>query len=339
MELAIDKVSAWHGSERTRSLVLDEVSLGIPAASLTAVLGPSGSGKTTLLRVVAGLHRQASGQVRLGERRLDHLPPERRGVGLVPQDSALFPHLTVAENVDFGLPRSQRRGRRTADMLGLLGLMPYAKRLPHQLSGGQAQRVAVARALAPAPALVLLDEPFSALDASLRVEVRAQVALALRETGTTALLVTHDQSEALSLASWLVVLSSGRVRQAGSPQEVYAEPADVWTGCFLGDANVLAAESDGQSAATSIGTVHHQRTTAGPVTVLVRPEQVELDGGEGVIGTVSAAQFFGHDVMAQVRLATGESVLARVSADRAPSVGAQTRVRAVATVRAFAPPT
>lgn len=227
MHLEIENLTAWHTAGRTRTRVLHEVSLRIPSGSMAAVLGPSGSGKSTLLRTITGLHRDAEGSIRLADRPLERLAPERRRVGLVPQDGALFPHLTVTENIAFGITRAQRRGTRVADMLDLLELAAYAGRYPHQLSGGQAQRVAVARALAPAPDLLLLDEPFSALDAVLRGTVRDAVHRALAETGTTALLVTHDQSEALSMATQLIVLADGRIRQTGTPEEAYTHPADL----------------------------------------------------------------------------------------------------------------
>lgn len=325
MRLDIEAVSAWHRYRAGRAVVLDDVSLTVPAGELAAVLGPSGSGKSTLLRVVAGLHRDAVGQVLLGDRSLGALPPERRDVGLVPQDGALFPRLTVAENIDFGLRRKDRRGRRTHEMLDLFGLGALAGRYPHQLSGGQAQRVAVARALAPSPRLLLLDEPFSALDASLRTAVREAVRTALIETGTTTLLVTHDQGEALSMGSRLIVLADGRVRQAGHPHDVYAAPADLWVGRFLGDANVVDGVSDGTSVASSLGRLTHRPAAPGAVTALVRPEQVVLGGADGRSGVVRSARYFGHDTLLEVVLDDGGTVLVRLQA-ATPSSGARTTV-------------
>ncbi|MBX3094512.1 MAG: ABC transporter ATP-binding protein [Cryobacterium sp.] len=341
MNLDLEELSAWHGTGGDRSSVLDRVSIALASGALGAVLGPSGSGKTTLLRTIAGLHRDASGVIRLGGHRLDGLPPERRQVGLVPQDGALFPHLTVAENIDFGLPRTERRGRRTADMLALLGLTPFAKRLPHELSGGQAQRVAVARALAPAPRLVLLDEPFSALDATLRAEVADGVRAALDETRTTALLVTHDQGEALSVATQLVVLAEGRVRQTGIPSEVYAMPADLWTGRFIGDANVLDGESDGAVTLTPLGALPHDLGVPGPVSVLVRPEQLRLTATAhtsarvGASGLARLTRYFGHDGLTEIALDSGEVVLARLGPDAFPAPGARVAVTVDGAVRVF----
>ncbi len=335
MKLDIDRLSAWHTSRGHREQVLDAVSLDVPAGELLAVLGPSGSGKTTLLRVIAGLHRDAEGAIALGGRSLGGVAPERRGVGLVPQDGALFPHLTVTENIDFGLPRAERRGRRVAEMLDLLGLTPFASRMPHQLSGGQAQRVAVARALAPAPALILLDEPFSALDAALRGEVRGAVRAALAETGTTALLVTHDQGEALSTASQLTVLADGRVRQSGTPEQVYAEPADLWTGKFLGEANVFASASDGTMATTPLGRVAHAPVPAGAVDVLIRPEQLRIDAAGEARASVRAIRFFGHDALIELALDTGGQVLVRIGEGPVPHAGERVGVRVSGVVRAY----
>ncbi|WP_208379037.1 ABC transporter ATP-binding protein [Cumulibacter soli] len=334
MDLEIENLNAWHTARGQRAATLMDVAFSIPAGELGAVLGPSGSGKTTLLRVIAGLHRDASGSIQLGDNRLDGRAPQHRKIGLVPQDGALFPHLSVVQNIEFGLPRAQRRGRRTADMLDLLSLRPYADRLPHQLSGGQAQRVAVARALAPGPRLVLLDEPFSALDAALRSEVGDGVRNALADTGTTALLVTHDQSEALSLSRQLIVIDAGRVRQTGAPDEVYAHPADLWTGQFLGDANTLAAVSDGTIAQTAIGPLRHQPTEGGPVTVLIRPEQVSLAvGSDGA--TVRSTRYFGHDCLVSVELDGGGTILARGASCQLPAVGARVAITVDGLARAY----
>ena len=239
-----------------RTEVLRGLDLEVPAGSLTAVLGPSGCGKTTLLRILAGFERPDAGSVRAGGRELAgpgvEVAAERRRIGLVPQEGALFPHLSVAANVGFGLPRRQRAAR-VAELLELLGLAGLEQRHPHQLSGGQQQRVALARALAPAPEVILLDEPFDALDAGLRAQVRAEVRAALRETDTTGMLVTHDQEEALSLADQVAVLRDGRIVQSGPPRELYAEPIDLEVALFVGDAVVLEAEVEGAVASTVLG--------------------------------------------------------------------------------------
>ena len=237
--------------------VLAGLDLEVPAGSLTAVLGPSGCGKTTLLRLLAGFEHAEGGSVRLGDRVLcdprTHLAPERRAIGFVAQEGALFPNLDVAANVGFGLPRAQRRGDRVGELLELVGLAGMAERFPHQLSGGQQQRVALARALAPSPAVVLLDEPFDALDAGLRAQVRAEVRSALREAGATALLVTHDQEEALSLADVVAVMREGRIVQSADPQTLYRDPVDAEVALFVGEAVLLNAGLHGDHAETALG--------------------------------------------------------------------------------------
>jgi iron(III) transport system ATP-binding protein len=215
--------------------VLAGLDLEVPAGSLTAILGPSGSGKTTLLRLLAGFERADAGTIGIGGVLVDgpgvHLPPERRRIGYVPQEGSLFPHLTVAGNVGFGLPARQhgarqRRGGKVEALLETVGLAGFGRRYPHQLSGGQQQRVALARALAIEPAVVLLDEPFASLDAHLRASVRADVQEIFRRAGTTAVLVTHDQDEALSVADRVAALRDGRIAQCAPPEDLYRRPAD-----------------------------------------------------------------------------------------------------------------
>ncbi|GAB2905316.1 ABC transporter ATP-binding protein [Streptomyces heilongjiangensis] len=292
--------------------VLRALRLTVPAGALAAVLGPSGGGKTTLLRIVAGFLRADAGTVRLGGRTLSgpgvHVPPERRRIGIVPQEGALFPHLSVARNVAFGLTGESRaeRRRRTGELLELVGLAGYGERMPHELSGGQQQRVALARALAPRPRLVLLDEPFNALDSALRTGVRADVRAALRATGATAVLVTHDQQEALSTADLVAVVRDGRVAQCATPQELYRRPADPWVAGFVGDAVLLPATvgADG-TARTPLGAVPLAAPAQTPAagSVLLRPEQLLLTppAAEGAVrGTVTDVCFYGHDAMVTV---------------------------------------
>ncbi|MFD5744933.1 ABC transporter ATP-binding protein [Streptomyces massasporeus] len=292
--------------------VLRGLELTVPAGALAAVLGPSGCGKTTLLRIVAGFLHADAGTVRLGDRLLVgpgvHLPPERRRIGIVPQEGALFPHLSVARNVAFGLTGTDRaeRRRRTDEMLELVGLAGYGDRMPHELSGGQQQRIALARALAPRPQLVLLDEPFNALDSALRTGVRADVRAALRATGATAVLVTHDQQEALSTADLVAVVRDGRVAQCDTPQDLYGRPADPWIADFVGDAVLLPAtvDTDG-TARTALGPVPLAAPPAGlrSGTVLLRPEQLRLtdaDSDGAVSGTVTDIHYYGHDAMVTV---------------------------------------
>ena len=231
--------------------VLDHLDLEVPSGSLAAVLGTSGSGKTTLLRVLAGFIRPSRGSVSFGERVVARagtdaqdafVPPEKRRVGIVPQEGALFPHLNVSANVGFGLPRGSRA--RIDEVLEMVDMGAYAQARPHDLSGGQQQRVALARALAPRPDIILFDEPFSALDAGMRTQLRAQVREVLRDQGTTAVLVTHDQDEALSTADLVAVMRHGRIVQTGTPREIYEAPIDLGVARFVGDAVELPATTD-----------------------------------------------------------------------------------------------
>ncbi|MFE3073605.1 ABC transporter ATP-binding protein [Streptomyces sp. NPDC059247] len=303
--------------------VLDDLGLTVGEGELAAVLGPSGCGKTTLLRVIAGFVTPDAGEVVLGGRTISgpgvHVPPERRGVGIVAQEGALFPHLSVARNVAFGLVgagRAERRAR-TAELLDLVGLGAYRDRMPHELSGGQQQRVALARALAPRPALVLLDEPFSALDSALRAGLRSDVRGALRAAGTTAVLVTHDQEEALSVADRVAVIRGGRVAQCGTPQELYAAPADPWVASFVGEAVLLPGSARAGTATTALGPVSLRG--AGPVrdgegTVVLRPEQLRLvapDADAAVRGRVGEVRFHGHDALVLVEVGGAGTVTVR----------------------------
>ena len=298
--------------------VLKGVDLTVPSGTLAAVLGPSGSGKTTLLRVIAGFERADQGTVTLDGRVVDdgrcYLPPEQRKIGYVPQEGSLFPHLTVAKNIGFGLPRNSRRGSQVTELLDMIGMTGLGHRYPHQLSGGQQQRVALARALAVKPTLVLLDEPFSSLDASLRASVRADVRAVLREAGATALLVTHDQDEALSLAGEVAVMQSGQIGQCDTPQDLYTRPADPALAHFLGDANLVKGVLNGRSVRTFLGDLTLDHTAdrgSGPVDVLtlIRPEQVRLrkcngnghTGRAGLTGRVVDHEYYGHDAVVRIR--------------------------------------
>jgi iron(III) transport system ATP-binding protein len=318
------------------SAVLTGLDLEVPTGSLTAVLGPSGCGKTTLLRLLGGFERADGGSIRLGERVLcdanTHLAPERRAIGFVPQEGALFPHLDVAANVGFGLPRAQRRGGRVEELLQLVGLGGLAQRFPHQLSGGQQQRVALARALAPEPGLVLLDEPFDALDAGLRAQVRGEVREALRAAGATALLVTHDQEEALSLADTVAVMRGGRIVQAADPQTLYRDPVDAEVARFVGEAVLLEGRLDGDYAETALGRLSTRGTDAGDTdraTLLLRPEQIlcrdagTTGGGEGPRGRVLSTAFYGHDATARIALEGPDrrEIVARAAGHLLPQAG------------------
>jgi len=327
------------------------VDLTVPAGSLTAILGMSGSGKTTLLRLIAGFERLGTGTIAIDGRILDDgrriVRPQHRGVGYVPQDAALFPHLTVTANIAFGLPRKERD--RVRELLDLIGLQDLALRYPHQLSGGQQQRVALARALAIRPAVVLLDEPFSSLDASLRVELRQDVARILRESSTTALLVTHDQDEALSLADLVAVLRDGKIAQCATPQDLYAKPVDDELARFIGEANFLDGIFDGKLVDTALGKLpvlwHGEEPPSGsPVKVLVRPEQIGLyepDGQAGLAAHVLRCGYHGHDVVLHVEIHQERRVwplIVRTSGDSGFSAGAHVTLNARGPVLAWPAP-
>jgi iron(III) transport system ATP-binding protein len=324
---------------------LRNVNLSVRHGEFTAILGASGCGKTTLLRVIAGLDRADRGEIALDGRVLSsdsvHIPPERRDIGIVPQEGALFPHLNVGENVGFGLggwrsnplsPRARRdRADRVNHLLEMVGLAGYAKRRPDELSGGQQQRVALARALAPSPKLILLDEPFSALDAGLRVEVRDEVRRLLRETGQTAILVTHDQEEALSLADQVVVMRGGEIAQVGSPNYVYSEPADPSIAAFVGDAVFLPARMAGLApacATCALGMIAVResscsRSIDGHCALMLRPEQF-LFANDGAPARVIGSNFFGHDGLVRLRMGedgAGPQISVRCAGAVAPAPG------------------
>jgi iron(III) transport system ATP-binding protein len=287
---------------------VDGVDLRLEQGGFLAVLGPSGSGKTTLLRMIAGFERPDAGEVAIGGRRVagsgTWVEPEARRIGMVFQQGALFPHLSVAGNVGFGAPRESRVG----ECLELVGLADRTGDFPHELSGGERQRVALARALAADPEVVLLDEPFSALDAGLRERLREEVAAILRAAGTSTLLVTHDQSEALSLADTVAVLREGKVEQVGTPEEVYERPRSHWVAAFLGDADVLPGSARDGVAECELGRFAVGNGLTGAVHLLVRPESVAIGhrgGREDARAVVVGRSFYGHDQLVELELPSG----------------------------------
>jgi iron(III) transport system ATP-binding protein len=330
--------------------VLQGLDLEVPAGSLTAVLGLSGCGKTTLLRVIAGFERAERGTVSLAGRTLDDgatfLAPERRRIGYVPQEGALFPHLSVQDNVGFALTRSERRGKQVARLLEMVGIAPLATRMPNELSGGEQQRVALARALAPRPDALLLDEPFSSLDASLRSRVREEVHGLLRGQGVTTVLVTHDQEEALSLADTVAVLRDGKIVQQGAPADLYEQPSDERLARFLGAVNLVAADFEDGSARTALGRlpVRGERGAIGRAAglVMIRPEQLEVrvrsedthragTSAAGLGGRVEQCRYYGHDALLHIRPehpGPTDMLLARVHGAQALPVGTEVTVAA-----------
>ncbi len=309
--------------------VLRGLDLHVEAGSVTAALGPSGGGKTTLLRIIAGFLDADEGSVSFGGQRLvDHgrgIPPQRRGIGYVPQEGALFPHLDVAANIAFGIRGAGRRAFDVGTLMELVELDPsLGSRYPHELSGGQQQRVALARALAPRPGLVLLDEPFSSLDAGLRVETGTAVVRALRAAGATAVLVTHDQDEALALADQVAVIRDGRVAQVAAPADLYSAPVDSSIAAFVGTAVLLPAEVSGGSATCALGVVEVvPGTPQGALRLMVRPEQIVLGAPQtGSTARVDEVRFFGHDAMVRLTLeADGSHLEARAPGTALPRVG------------------
>ena len=300
--------------------VLADVDLDVAPGAVTAILGPSGCGKTTLLRIIAGFADPDAGTVTVGGLPVDRIPAHRRRIGLLPQEGALFPYLSVGDNVAFGLARDVRR-ERVAHWLDVVGLPGYADARPHELSGGQQQRVALARALAPQPRVVLLDEPFTALDAGLRVRVREDIAAILRTTGTTAVLVTHDQSEALSLADSVALLMDGAVAQHAAPARLYAEPATLAAARFIGATVELDGQRAGDSVTCALGRVAATGPAPdGPVVVVLRPEQFTL-AADGADAVVRSAHYYGADTALRVTLAEGSALDLRVPGDASPAAG------------------
>jgi iron(III) transport system ATP-binding protein len=316
--------------------VLRGVSVTVPSGSLVAVLGLSGCGKTTLLRAIAGFERFERGRIGLGAQTLDdgrvYVRPERRGIGYVPQEGALFPNLDVRGNLAFGLSRAERRTSVVDGLLELVGLTGLAKRYPHELSGGEQQRVALARALAREPDVLLLDEPFSSLDASLRTTVREEVGALLRHQGVTTVLVTHDQEEALSLADSVAVLRDGVVVQQGTPRELYRSPVDGGLASFLGVANLLEATLEGDWAQTVVGRLQLRSgdpsTGSASAVVVLRPEDLLISANgqpqDGLRGVVEGCTYYGHDALLHIRdpqRPDAELLVARVAGEHALEAG------------------
>ncbi|MGM0738647.1 MAG: ABC transporter ATP-binding protein [Bacteroidota bacterium] len=310
--------------------VVDRVSFSVNRHEIFALLGPSGCGKTTTLRMIAGFEDPDEGEVHIGGRTLaGNVPgasraggngrvsvdPEDRGIGFVFQDYALFPHLSVIRNVMFGLRNVPRRQReeRALEILCMMGLREYRDRRPFELSGGQQQRVALARAIAPTPELILLDEPFSNLDAVLRQSTRDEIRSLLKKAGMTAVLVTHDQEEALSFADRIAVMNNGRIEQTGTPEEVYYRPRTRFVAQFLGTTNLITADAIGATAITDFGRVNLDRPASGRVTLSIRPEHLTVEKPnrhyDNYLGEIVSREFKGHDITYRVRIRARECLV------------------------------
>ena len=344
--LELHSISKSYGSHRA----LDNVSLSVPTGSRTVIVGPSGSGKTTLLRMIAGFEFPDTGRLSLnGQTLVDsthEVPAHQRLTGYVPQDGALFPHMTVAANIGFGLAsKGRERQERIAELMDSVALdARMADRWPHELSGGQQQRVALARALAQQPRLMLLDEPFSALDTGLRAAMRKLVARLLADAGVTTILVTHDQSEALSFADQLAVMRNGRLVQSGHPLDLYRYPEDEETALFLGDAVVMPARIEAGWAHCDLGRIpvnnHRNNSSA---QIMLRPEQLQLASVvpnttevAGCNAVVTERDFSGNTCTLTVELqslnaddAPGRSLLVRSSGLYAPPTGSTVQVSTI----------
>lgn len=320
-----------------------QVDLMVMPGRFVALLGPSGCGKTTVLRLIAGFEKPDQGTIQLDGQTVashtDWVPPESRRCGMVFQEYALFPHLTVGANIAFGLAKNGDRTEHVRAILRLIGLEGFHDRMPHELSGGQQQRVALGRALAPNPAVILLDEPFSNLDAGLRDRVRQEIRRILREAGVTALFVTHDQEEALSLADEVAVMMDGRIEQCDRPERLYRCPASHRVATFLGDANFLPGTAGGKTVECVLGPLALHAPQQGPVELMFRPEDLLLeacaDGPAEIIDRV----YFGHDQLLRLRYKDHTLLQARqIGCCRGLHPGTRVRVRVDTPVMAYPAP-
>jgi iron(III) transport system ATP-binding protein len=321
-----------------------DLNLEVKEGEILTLLGPSGCGKTTTLRLIAGFESPDSGTVEVGGRTVAgpgvNIPPERRRVGMVFQDYALFPHLNVKQNVAYGLPNNKKRRGRVAEILALAHLDGLGDRMPHELSGGQQQRVALARALAPSPAVVLLDEPFSNLDAALRARVRSEMREILTAVRATAVFVTHDQEEALSLADEVAVMIDGTIVQSATPEELYHHPATREVAGFVGEANFLSGTVEHGRLRCDLGSIPVAGALGGEIEVMIRPETLRVsrlsEAGDGGCGaTVVGREFYGHDQLIELRLDSGAVLHSRLGAEPGFGPGERVAVEVEGTAVAF----
>ena len=308
----------------TNSPAVWEINLELSQGDILGLLGASGCGKTTLLRLIAGFEELQAGKISLHQQEVARLgytlPPERRNIGMVFQDYALFPHLTVAKNISFGLGKLAPKylKQEVGEAIALVGLTGLEHRYPHELSGGQQQRVALARALAPRPGLILLDEPLSNLDVQVRLRLRQEIRAILKQTGTAAIFVTHDQEEALSLCDRIAVMQAGQIEQVGTPTEIYNQPATKFVADFVTQANFLPAQWVGNLLTTEIGDFefpapHQQKSTQKPIEVMIRQEDLRLEPDENSSIVVGDRQFLGREYIYFLQTKTGRTLQARTT--------------------------
>ncbi|MGG6267699.1 ABC transporter ATP-binding protein [Leptolyngbya sp. AN03gr2] len=331
--------------------VVDSVSLKLRQGELLSLLGASGCGKTTLLRLIAGFERPQSGRIELAGQEVASpdrwLPPEQRDIGMVFQDYALFPHLTVAQNVGFGLKKSRRKQasypaqqakKMVSEAIAQVGLAGFEKRYPHELSGGQQQRVALARALAPQPALILLDEPLSNLDVQVRSHLRQEIRSILKSTGATAIFVTHDQEEALSISDRVAVMNQGKLEQLATPETLYNEPATRFVAEFVTQGNFLPATYDGKGWKTAIGTLvlNQDDPISDRADLMIRQQDLRLEPDEkGLIVVVDRA-FLGREHRYTIQTSSGDRLQVLNTMKPVLNIGTRVKVRVnLATVRVF----
>lgn len=305
---------------RNLAPVVEDLSFEVHAGEIFALLGPSGCGKTTTLRLIAGFERTDAGEICVDGKCFEgskvHLPPEARDIGIVFQEYALFPHLNVSQNVAFGLKKlpTKLRDERVMTVLDMVGMTPLKDRKPHELSGGQQQRVALARSIAPSPKLILLDEPFSNLDAGMRHSTREEIRALLKDARMSAVFVTHDQEEALCFADRLAVMQDGRIEQIGIPETVYHRPQTPFVADFLGATNLIDGEAEGNCAETPLGKFRIAPSARGRVLLSIRPEHLVMVQPDGTgqnngVGEIVMRDFKGHDLTYRVKIGTRNYVV------------------------------